>query len=137
MSNYNCPINAVKVGKLPIANYNCIFISKLLQSGRNMVAFCSIVQNFHCLFCAACLAVNRFKNRFCIAYQEKEKYIYIYISSSWRNETSCSWFSRTQNLKMDKAIIRIKTKFVQDNESLSYQESTVFINFQIFLLKFK
>ena len=44
-----------------------------------MVAFCSIVQNFHCLFCAACLAVNRFKNRFCIAYQEKEKYIYIYI----------------------------------------------------------
>ena len=44
-----------------------------------MVAFCSTVQNFHCLFCAACLAVNRFKNRFCIAYQEKEKYIYIYI----------------------------------------------------------
>ena len=43
------------------------------------MAFCSTVQNFHCLFCAACLAVNRFKNRFCIAYQEKEKYIYIYI----------------------------------------------------------
>ena len=38
---------------------------------------------------------------------------------------------------MDKAIIRIKTKFVQDNESLSYQESTVFINFQIFVNSFK
>ena len=38
-------MNEVKAGKLPItASYACNCISKLVQVGKNMVAFCSTVQ---------------------------------------------------------------------------------------------
>ena len=41
-------MDEVKVGKLPIiASYTCNFISKLLQGGKNMVAFCTTVQKSH------------------------------------------------------------------------------------------
>ena len=46
-----CPVNEVKVEKLPIiARYTCNSISKLLQGGKNMVTFCSTVQKSHWLF---------------------------------------------------------------------------------------
>ena len=34
--------------------------------------------------------------------------------------SSYSWFLITQNLESDLAIMRVKHKFVKDNESLSY-----------------
>ena len=49
-------MNEVKVGKLPIiASYTCNFISKLLQGGKNMVAFCSTEQKSDWLFCVGSL----------------------------------------------------------------------------------
>ena len=44
----------INVRKLPIlylAIATCNFISKLLQGGKNMVAFCLNVQKFYRLFC--------------------------------------------------------------------------------------
>ena len=44
-------MSEVKYGKLRIiASYNCNFISKLLQGGKSMVAFCSTVQIFQWFF---------------------------------------------------------------------------------------
>ena len=38
-------MNEYKVEKLPIiASYTCNFISKLLQGGKNMMAFCTTIQ---------------------------------------------------------------------------------------------
>ena len=42
----------VKVEKLPtIASCTCSFIAKLLQVGKDVVAFCLTVQKSHWLFC--------------------------------------------------------------------------------------
>ena len=45
-------MNEVEVGKLPIIDSSTShFISKLLQGGKDMVAFCSTVQKSLSLFC--------------------------------------------------------------------------------------
>ena len=47
-------MSEVKYGKLRIiASYTCNFISKSLQGGKSMVAFCSTVQIFQWFFCVA------------------------------------------------------------------------------------
>ena len=63
--------------------------------------------------------ISRFYNRICIASQEKENEI-LHISSQWRNGSNYSWLSTTQNPKREKAIIRLKHTFVQDNVSSGY-----------------
>ena len=64
-------MNEVKVGKLPIiASYTCNFISKLLQGGKNIMAFCSAVQKFYWLFCAGSLEQEKENKILCIANEE-------------------------------------------------------------------
>ena len=65
----SCPKNEVKVGKLLIIpSCTCNFVSKLLQGGKNMVAFCSTLQKRSLIVSTVC----RSQNRICNANQGKE-----------------------------------------------------------------
>ena len=59
----SCPVNEVKVGKLPIiASYTCKFISKLVQGTKIWSLFAELYKNPTDFFVMEVSTVSRFQN---------------------------------------------------------------------------
>ena len=87
-------MNEVKVGK---ASHTCNFISKLLQGGKNIVAFCSTVRRLS-LIVLCWKTLGRFQNRICIVSiiissdQERESKILYIAMKRWELQLTLHFY---------------------------------------------
>ena len=90
---FSCPMNEVKVGKLPIiACYTCNFISKYFKGAKIWWLFAQLYKNLLIVLCWKSRLLLDFKIRIIIASQEKENNILWIANEEMGATTFNSWY---------------------------------------------